>query len=74
MLNNYMNNTQNKDEIPPEIIEPALEIMKKCGTLDERTAPLMSKVLNLSGRLYKDEKTKPKIEGRTMFMILTPKK
>ena len=62
MLNNYIKNSPNKDDIPPEILDPALEIMKKCGTLDERTAPLMSKVLNLSGRLYKDEKTKPKIE------------
>ena len=62
MLNNYMNNTPNKDEIPPEIIEPALEIMKKCGTMEERTAPLMSKVLNLSSKLYNSEKLKPKVD------------
>ena len=61
MLNNYVKNEE-KEEIPPEIIEPTLEIMKKCGNLDQRTAPLMSKVLLLSGRLYND-KLKPKIDS-----------
>ena len=61
MLNNYVKNEE-KEEIPPEIIEPTLEIMKKCGNLEQRTAPLMSKVLLLSGRLYND-KLKPKIDS-----------
>ena len=62
MLNNFVNNNPNQDEIPPEVLEPALDIMKKCGTLEERTAPLMSKMLKLSGKLYSNEKIKPKID------------
>ena len=62
MLSNYINNAENKEEIPEEILEPALEIMKKSGTLEDRTAPLMSKVLLLSKKLYND-KLKPKIDG-----------
>jgi hypothetical protein len=66
MLNNYIKNAENKDEIPPEILEPTLEIMKKCGNLEERTAPLMSKVLLLGGRLYND-KYKPKIDSLNLI-------
>ena len=62
MLNNYIKNAEKKEDIPEEILEPTLEIMKKCGTLDQRTAPLMSKVLLLSGKLY-NEKLKPKIDS-----------
>lgn len=61
MLDNYINNNPNQEEIPQEIIEPALEIMKKCGSSEERTA-LMSKMLHLSGKLYSSEKIKPKID------------
>ena len=62
MLSNYINNNPNQEDISPEILEPALEIMKKCGTLEERTAPLMSKMLLLSSKLYSNEKIKPKID------------
>ena len=55
MLKNYVNNSPNKDEIPEEIIEPTFDIMKKCGNLQNKTAPLMSKVLLLSGKLYNDK-------------------
>ena len=66
MLKNYINNAQNKEEIPEEILEPALEIMKKCGTLEDRTAPLMGKVLLLSGKLYND-KLKKKIDDLNLI-------
>ena len=67
MLNNYIKNAENKDELPNEQLEPALEIMKKCGNLDQRTAPLMSKVLLLSKKLYDKEKIKPKIDALNLI-------
>ena len=66
MLNNYIKNAENKDEIPNEILDPAIEIMKKCGNLEERTAPLMSKILSLSKLLYND-KLKSKIDGLNLI-------
>ena len=37
---NYIKNTPNKDDIPEEVVEPTLEIIKKCVKLHERNAHL----------------------------------
>jgi len=58
---NYIKNTPNKDEVPEEIVEPTLEIMKKCVKLHDRNAPLMCKVLDLA-TLLNTEHMKPRIE------------
>lgn len=57
---NYVKNTPNKDEIPDEVLTPTFDIMKKCITLNDRNAPLMSKVLDLGTTLHTD-KLKPKV-------------
>ena len=41
-----MKNDQNKDEIPPDVLDSIFDIMNKCTKLSERNAPLMGKVLD----------------------------
>ena len=66
MLKNYIKNTPNKDEIPPEVLDPTLEIMNKCASLNDRTAPLMSNVLDIGNLLYTD-KLKPRIDNLNLI-------
>ena len=58
---NYIKNTPNKDDIPEEVIEPTIEIIKKCVKLHDRNAPLMCKVLDLATLLNTD-RYKPKVD------------
>ena len=58
---NYIKNTPNKDEIPEEVIEPTIKIMKKCVKLHDRNAPLMCKVLELATLLNTD-RFKPRLK------------
>ena len=66
MLKNYVKNTPNKDDIPPEVLDATFEIMNKCASLSDRTAPLMSKVLDLANLLYTD-KLKPKVNNLNLI-------
>ena len=45
---NYIKNTPNKDDIPEEVIEQTIEIIKKYVKLHDRNAPLMCKVIDLA--------------------------
>ena len=58
---NYIKNTPNKDDIPEEVVEPTIEIIKKCVKLHDRNAPLMCKVLDLATLLNTD-RYKPKVD------------
>ena len=62
MLKNYVKNVQNKDEIPPDVLDSTFDIMNKCAKLSDRNAPLMSKVLDLANLLYTD-KLKPRVDN-----------
>ena len=55
MLYNYIKNSPNKDEIPPEILDSTFSILDKCINIKERTPALMSKVLDISSELYTDK-------------------
>ena len=59
MVQNYAKNTP-VEEIPQDILSSTFEIMNKCIGLNDRNAPLMSKVLDLGNVLYKG-KLKPKV-------------
>ena len=62
MVKNYMKNKPNKEEIPPEILDSTFQILDKCKNLRDRTAPLMSKVLDIGANLYNTDKLKPKVD------------
>ena len=62
MLKNYVKNIENKDEIPPEVLDSTFDIMNKCAKLSDRNAPLMSKVLDIANLLYTD-KLKPRVDN-----------
>jgi len=63
MLKNYVKNTPNKEDIPPEVLDSCLQILDKCIRLNDRNAPLMAKVLDLVTNLYSVDKYKPNIEN-----------
>ena len=58
---NYIKNIPNKNEIPEEVFEPTLEIIKKYVKLHDRNEPLMREVLDLA-ILLNTEHLKPIIE------------
>ena len=58
---NYIKNIPNKNEIPEEVLEPTLEIIKKYVKLHDRNEPLMREVLDLA-TLLNTEHLKPIIE------------
>ena len=62
LLKNYIKNTNNIEDIPPEVLDSSLEIMNKCITLNDRNASLMSKVLDIGELLYTD-KLKSRIDN-----------
>ena len=66
MLKNYIKNTPNKDEIPPEVLDPTFEIMNKCANLNDRNPALMSKVLDI-GNLFYTDKLKPRVDNLNLI-------
>ena len=63
MLKNYVKNAPNKEQIPPEILEPTFQIMNKCAGLNDRDAPLMCNVLDLATILNEDKNLKQKVDN-----------
>jgi len=63
MLKNYVKNSPDKSKIPPEILEPALQIMYKCENLNDRDAPLMCNILDLATIMNEDKNLQPKIDN-----------
>ena len=63
MLRNYIENAENLDEIPKQVLEPTFDILKKCSQLNDRTPTLMSKVLGLGTMLYNNEKLRQRVDG-----------
>ena len=61
MVKNYIKNKP-KEEVPEEMYDTIFQILDKCKNLRDRTAPLMSKVLDIGSNLYNNDKLKPKVE------------
>ena len=71
MLKNYIKNTPNKEDIPPEIFDTSFQILDKCINLKDRNAPLMSKVLDIASNLYSTDSLKPRIENLKLLKSIS---
>ena len=66
MIINYVKNTPNKDDIPPETLDSIFSVLDRCINLRDRTPELMTKVLDLSSNLY-TKKISPRVDNLNLF-------
>ena len=66
MIINYVKNTPNKDDIPPETLDAIFSVLDRCINLRDRTPELMTKVLDLSSNLY-TKKISPRVDNLNLF-------